>query len=251
MVNEFDDLARDYDETRGGEGRGDEYAAEIDALLPPGPGPILEIGVGTGVVALGLRRRGRVVVGLDISAPMLARAKDRLGASIVLSDALCMAVATGAVAHAVSVWVVHAVADPVRLFAEAARVIGPGGSYVVGVTQRPADDDQMGKIMAEMGVRIDIRRGALRPRQVSADEVLAWAREAGFRGEIHYRERRWRSSPADELRAIALRIWPALRELDEASIAEVTRPTVAALEALPPDADVRRATAEIVVLRRP
>jgi ubiquinone/menaquinone biosynthesis C-methylase UbiE len=249
-VNEFDDLARHYDETRGGEGRGDEYAAEIDALIPPGPGPILEIGVGTGVVALGLRRRGRAVVGLDISAPMLARAQDRLGPSIVLSDALVMAVATGAVAHAVSVWVVHAVADPVGLFAEAARVIGPGGSYVVGVTQRPAADDQVGRIMDDMGVRIDIRRGALRPRQVSAAEVLAWAGEAGFSGEIHQRERRWRSSPTDELRAIALRIWPAMRELDEATIDEVTRPTVEALQALPPEADVRRATADIAVLRR-
>jgi hypothetical protein len=61
LVNEFDDLARHYDETRGGEGRGDEYAAEIDALIPAGKEPILEIGVGTGVVVLGLRRRGRAV----------------------------------------------------------------------------------------------------------------------------------------------------------------------------------------------
>jgi hypothetical protein len=62
------------------------------------------------------------------------------------------------------------VADPVPLVGEAARIIRPGGSYVVGVTQRPAEDDEAGRIMAEMGVRIDVRRGARRPRQVSADE---------------------------------------------------------------------------------
>lgn len=78
----------------------------------------------------------------------------------------------------------------------------------------------------------------------------AWAREAGFGGDVHYRERRWQSSPTDELRAIALRSWPAMRELDEATIDEVTRPTIEALRALPPDADVRRATAEILVLHR-
>jgi ubiquinone/menaquinone biosynthesis C-methylase UbiE len=102
-VGEFDQLADHYDETRGGEGRGDEYAADIDGVLPPDEGPILEVGVGTGIVALGLVRRGRQVVGLDISAPMLLRAQKRLGSLVILADALEMAVATGSVAHAVSV----------------------------------------------------------------------------------------------------------------------------------------------------
>jgi ubiquinone/menaquinone biosynthesis C-methylase UbiE len=87
-VTEFDQLAEHYDETRGGEHRGDEYAADIDAQLPLGEGPILEIGVGTGVVALGLCRRGRDVFGLDLSAPMLARARLRLGPVVVRSDAM-------------------------------------------------------------------------------------------------------------------------------------------------------------------
>jgi hypothetical protein len=48
-VAEFDQLAEHCDETRGGEERGEEYAADVDAHLPSGDGPILEIGVGTGV----------------------------------------------------------------------------------------------------------------------------------------------------------------------------------------------------------
>jgi ubiquinone/menaquinone biosynthesis C-methylase UbiE len=243
-------LAERYDATRGGEQRGDDYAADIDALLPETEWPILEIGVGTGVVALGLRKRGRTVLGLDLSPPMLARARSRLGAVVVLSDAMEMSVATASVGHAVAVWVIQSVAEPVRLFGEAARVIRPGGRFVVCAAQRPAPGDEVGRIIAEMGVRVDARRGALRPRAVCIDEVLDWAGVAGFTGTVYERERHWRSAPADELAAIANRIWPAMRELDEAAIEEVTRPAVEALRARPATEEVRRGIAEIVVLRR-
>jgi len=48
--------------------------------------------VGTGVVALGLRRRGRTVLGLDLSAPMLAKAASRLGPVVIRSGAIQMTV---------------------------------------------------------------------------------------------------------------------------------------------------------------
>src|ERR1700722_6848978 len=147
-MTEFDGLAESYDRTRGGESRGDEYAAGLDAVLPPGDGAILEIGVGTGVVALGLRHRGRRVVGLDLSEPMIARAHDRLGDVVVRSDAMRMSIGTDSVDHALSVWVVHSVADPVRHFEEAARVVRPGGTYVVCLAQRPAADDEIGTLIA-------------------------------------------------------------------------------------------------------
>jgi ubiquinone/menaquinone biosynthesis C-methylase UbiE len=249
-VSEFDELAEHYDETRGGEGRGDEYAAYIDGVLPPGEGPILEIGVGTGVVALGLMQRGRSVVGLDISAPMLARARPRLGSAVLRSDATQMAIATASVAHAVSVWVVHSVRDPVLLFAEAARVLRPGGHLVVCASQRPAPDDAIGAIISEMSARVDARRGASRPRAVTVEEVLEWAALVGFVGTVHQLARHWRSTPLDELRAIDYRIWPALRELDECAIEEVTSPAIEALKALPATDSVRRATADMIVLQR-
>ena len=44
-ASRFDEIAPIYDETRGGEARGDEYAADIDWLLPREPGTLLEIGV--------------------------------------------------------------------------------------------------------------------------------------------------------------------------------------------------------------
>ena len=249
--SEFDGLAEHYDETRGGEQRGDEYAADIDRVLPAGDGPILEIGVGPGVVALGLMRRGRAVVGLDVSAPMLDRARPRLGPVLVRSDAMHIALASRSVAHAVSVWVVQSVRDPMLLFREAARVIRPGGRYVVCATQVPVPDDPVGTIMSEMTERIEVHRAAPRPRRVTTDQVLEWAGHAGFEGTVRRFDREWSSPPSAELAAIAHRQWPALRELDEAVIEEVTLPAVAALSALPDVAYTRRATAETVILVRP
>jgi SAM-dependent methyltransferase len=160
-----------------------------------------------------------------------------------------MSLATASVAHAVSVWVVHSVAEPILLFREAARVIRPGGRYIVCAVQHPSPDDRVGAIIAEMGIRVDARRGAARPRGVSVDEVLGWAGEAGFIGDVHQLQREWHSSPDQELSAIANRTWPALRELDEDAIEEVTRPTIEALQALPGTEHTRRATAEMIVFR--
>jgi ubiquinone/menaquinone biosynthesis C-methylase UbiE len=250
-VTEFDELAENYDRTRGGEARGDEYAAEIDPHLPPGDGTILEIGIGTGVVALGLRRRGRRVVGLDLSYPMIERALGRLGSVVVRSDAMKAAIATGSVAHAVSVWVIHSVADPVRLFSEARRVIRPGGRYVVCSAQRPAPTDEIGRLFAEMAVEVDRRRGAARPRGVTTEEVLGWAAEAGLPGTLHLLDRSWISSPEQELEAIRLRQWPALRELDEDSIAMVTRPVIHAIKAIAPGDLLRKGVVEMIVFEIP
>jgi ubiquinone/menaquinone biosynthesis C-methylase UbiE len=219
-VTEFDELADHYDETRGGEFRGAAYAAYIDRHIPPADGPILEIGVGTGVVALGLRRLGRAVIGLDLSTPMLRGAMSRLGPVLVRSDAMQMALATSSVSHAFSVWVVHSVKRPTLLFEEAFRVIRPGGLYVVCTTQSPASDDEVGRIIA------------------------------GFTADAHQFDLRWHSKPSQELAAIAHRSWPALRELGEVEIEQATRPAIEALESLPEAESLRRASADVLVLKR-
>ena len=92
---------------------------------------MLDIGTGTGVVALALRRRGYPVVGVDASAAMLARARDRLPGSVVLADAGALPFPTSSFGRAVAVWVLHAVAHPGAVFLEAARVLGPRGRLLV------------------------------------------------------------------------------------------------------------------------
>ncbi len=77
----FDRAAAFYDATRLTAFEGIEDAiAVLDAHLPEG-GTTLEIGVGTGALALPLARVGRRVVGVDLSGAMLAKLveKDRRG----------------------------------------------------------------------------------------------------------------------------------------------------------------------------
>jgi ubiquinone/menaquinone biosynthesis C-methylase UbiE len=250
-VADYDDIAEHYDATRGGEDRGAEYAAFLDGLIPSGGEPICEIGVGTGVVALGLRRRGRRVIGIDLSLPMLFRAHSRLGPVVVASDAQAMSIASASIRCAVSVWFVHAVSRPTQLFREAARILRHDGSYVVSATQDFAPDDRVGAIINDMAVRVDERRGALRSRSVTTDEVIGWAEEAGFVVDsTHQLRREWHSTPSKELDAIAQRAWPAMRDLDEEDLAEALQPIIEALQGLPKNDSVRRATAEVVVFRK-
>jgi SAM-dependent methyltransferase len=247
-VPEFDQLAELYDETRGGEQRGDEFAALLAPHLP-GDGRVLEVGVGTGVVALGLAKRGHRVLGLDVSRPMLRRGRERLGPVVVLGDAMELPIAGRSVASAVSVWVVQSVPDPVRLFVEVARVLRPGGRYLVCTTQRPAADDAIGHIIEQMAGAVDAHRIGQRPRGVSVEQILGWAGEAGFHGDVHPHERTFLSSPEYELDAIERRAWPALRELDDSAQDEATRPAIDALRALPPGETPRRGIVDVIVLR--
>jgi SAM-dependent methyltransferase len=56
----FDPIAARYDATRGGEARGRFVAEVLDPWLPA-DGPVVEIGVGTGVVAMAVAATGRIV----------------------------------------------------------------------------------------------------------------------------------------------------------------------------------------------
>ena len=121
-------MAHIYDETRGGERRGRHFA---DTLAPRVVGPVVvELGIGTGVIAHGLARRGIDVVGFDLSEPMMRSAVDRLGHRVALADVDRLPLADDSVDTAFFVWVLHLVHDPSITLAEAARVVRPGGRIV-------------------------------------------------------------------------------------------------------------------------
>ena len=104
----------------------------LDGVLPAGR--VLEIGVGTGAIAVPLAERGRRVVGLDVSTAMLERlrAKDGSGrVAAAVADATRLPVADGAFVGAYCRWVLHLIAawrDAVR---ELCRAVAPGGVIVV------------------------------------------------------------------------------------------------------------------------
>jgi SAM-dependent methyltransferase len=133
----FDRAAGYYDESRGIPPGVEEQAADrVEAAV--GPGPLLEVGVGTGRVSLPLHRRGREVIGIDLSRPMLDRYRAKAAAAGLLPPPLLRADATrlpfrdACFAAVLEVHVLHLVPDWEVALAEARRVLVGGGAVVIG-----------------------------------------------------------------------------------------------------------------------
>ncbi len=245
----YDDVAECYDASRGGEQRGADFAEQLDARLPAGEGPILEVGVGTGVISLGLARHGRSVIGVDIASAMLARAHSRLGSVLVRGDARRLPFGDGSVPHAVSVWVAHAVDPPEALFAEVFRVLRPDGRYLVCPTNRIPEGDPVKPILDAMFARASRLHPTWSQNPVSAADIMAWATEAGFGGHVEtFESRPWETSADDLIDSINGRVWPALQGLDAQTLQAVTEPAVEAIRSLPEGPIAQHATVDIAVL---
>lgn len=100
-------------------------------------GRILEVGVGTGISLPGYSRTNRIF-GLDISAPMLERARRRVTElrldhveGLEVMDAEDLAFPDASFDVVVAQYVVTAVPHPERALDEFARVVRPGGEIVI------------------------------------------------------------------------------------------------------------------------
>jgi phosphatidylethanolamine/phosphatidyl-N-methylethanolamine N-methyltransferase len=102
-----------------------------------GGGHILEVGVGTGISLLGYKRSNRIV-GIDISAPMLRRAQERVAEhglhnveTLAVMDAKHLALPDASFDVVVAQYVITAVPDPEATLDEFVRVLKPGGEIVL------------------------------------------------------------------------------------------------------------------------
>lgn len=100
-------------------------------------GRVLEVGVGTGM-ALPHYQPGVAVTGIDASAAMLARAREKvaeLGLTHVESlqemDARAMTFADGSFDHVAAMHIMSVVPDPEKVMTEIARVLRPGGTVLI------------------------------------------------------------------------------------------------------------------------
>lgn len=97
----------------------------------------LDLGCGTGRLALSLSQLGAVVVGVDASEAMLAeaRAKQEVAGAItwLRAELEALPLPTGAFDGALLNLVLEFVDEPERVLAEAGRVVRPGGRIVVGI----------------------------------------------------------------------------------------------------------------------
>ena len=107
----------------------DEERDVLQRMLGPGQGRCLDIGCGTGVAIPELQRLGWDVVGVDVSAEMLGRAR-KLGAELHQADVASLPFEDASFDAAVSLWTHSDVDDFGALLSEAARVLEPGSPFV-------------------------------------------------------------------------------------------------------------------------
>jgi ubiquinone/menaquinone biosynthesis C-methylase UbiE len=245
----FDRIAHSYDETRGGEDRGRRFAAELARFLHPAL-PVLEVGVGTGVVALGLGELGYHVVGVDLSLPMLETAKRRIGPRVAQADARRLPLADGSFDQAYSVWVLHVVGDVAAVLGEVGRILRPGGHYLVvpAVGDTPSDP---------IGVAIRTMQRGLDPHGIRDDKearLRVLGREARLRVVARHAWplHDYAETPAEALRKIETRSYSMLWDVTDEQWERFVVPAIAALRALPdPDQPVMRtSTNELIVMER-
>ena len=100
-------------------------------------GRILEIGVGTGL-SFDDYDAGTEITGIDMSAPMIARARERAASGrypfvkdLTVMDAAAMAFADATFDCVVGQFVITLVEDPERVLSECARVVKPGGQIIL------------------------------------------------------------------------------------------------------------------------
>ena len=131
----FDRAAAHYDTTRAISDEGMARTIELLASELLGRGRALEVGVGTGLLALPLHEAGVSLAGLDLTPAMMARLLEKAGGTspfpLVQGDATRMPFADDAFAGAYLRWVLHLISNWRDALVEVVRVIEPGGVLLV------------------------------------------------------------------------------------------------------------------------
>jgi SAM-dependent methyltransferase len=115
-------------------------------------GPVLELGVGTGRVAVPLSERGAEVVGVDISPEMLAKLHEKSSTvTVVEADMTTVSLDREfALAYVAfnSIFVLETQEDQVRLFRNAATHLRAGGRFVLETQVVRPPSPERGKLTA-------------------------------------------------------------------------------------------------------
>lgn len=160
------------------------------AMMQAGPGTrILEIGVGTGL-NLDLYPQGSLVTGIDLSQPMLERARERaarlgIDARLLQMDATDLRFEDASFDVVYAPYVLSVVPDPVGVFREMWRVCRPGGRVIV-LNHFRSLRPQLARLerwltpkTLHIGFRADLNRAALLRAvglQPVAMEMVNWPR---------------------------------------------------------------------------
>jgi phosphatidylethanolamine/phosphatidyl-N-methylethanolamine N-methyltransferase len=144
-------------------------------------GRILEVGVGTGL-SFSDYDDTTEIVGIDLSAPMVAKARERMAGGafphvrdVMVMDAHDMRFPEASFDCVVAQFVVTLVANPERVLDECARVVRPGGEIIL-----------VNHLYSERGVAAAVERWCARPAgafglrpEFPFARLAAWARQHG------------------------------------------------------------------------
>ncbi|QRX91481.1 MULTISPECIES: class I SAM-dependent methyltransferase [Streptomyces] len=128
------------------------WAARLRAWLPAAPGDVLDLGCGTGSLALLATEQGHRVTGVDRSPAMLARARTKLAgrpATFVVGDAAQPPVGERRFDAVLVRHVLWALPDPSAALRHWAALLAPGGRLVL-VEGRWGESAPMGLAAAEL-----------------------------------------------------------------------------------------------------
>jgi SAM-dependent methyltransferase len=133
----FDRAAEYYDRTRRITSEASAATTSLLADELAGRQPVLEIGVGTGLISLPLHAVGVQTVGLDLSFPMVRKLAEKAGGSppfpIVLGDATRLPFVDDVFGGALARHVLHLIPNWRDAVNELARVVRPGGVLLINI----------------------------------------------------------------------------------------------------------------------
>jgi SAM-dependent methyltransferase len=191
----FDRVADVYDATRGLPDEVSERVAEgiADVIHATPETRFLELGVGTGRIAVPVAARGYSYTGVDISSEMMARLQEKANLpnlTVRTADVAALPFGDGSFDAVLAIHVLHLVPEWRRALAEARRVTVPQGYFLYGGNDaRPEDPGQLirsrwREFAAELGAEP-------RPRHGSLEELEAALTEQGC-ALAAYRLAHWR-----------------------------------------------------------
>ncbi len=164
------------------------WVAALAEMLPPAPSDVLDVGTGTGFLALIAARLGHRVTAIDLSNPMLNEANraavlERLSVRFLKDDAISPSLAPGSFDAIMSrhlIWTLH---DPISAFANWRRLLKPGGRIVAidGFWFLPAHDGEArDEGYFESFYTKDVRKGLPGWQFTEPQQIAALAEKAGL-----------------------------------------------------------------------